>query len=135
MNDVEQVVMEEYATDFESRRLRASRSLARIEEKIARTNRILSEEQDNLEERISDALTDDILEEFVDSVLSTMVTLSDKGFFPEVESAAEARMALLAVVRKMYLRKSVLATMSSKFARYGAERLLRSQRTKISKSI
>lgn len=135
MSDIEKLVMEEYATDFESRRTRANQALARIEERISKTNRVLGEAEDDIEERISDALTDDMLEEFVDAVLSTMVTLSDKGFFPAVESAAEARVALLTVVRKMYLRKSVLATMSSKFARYGAERLLRSQRTKISKSI
>ncbi len=135
MSDIEKLVMEDYATDFESRKRQASQMMARIDERIAKTNKILGEAEQDIEERVSDALTDDILEEFVDSVLSTMVTLSDRGFFPEVETAQEARAALLAVVRKMYLRKSVLATMSSKFARYGAERLLRSQRTKITKSI
>ena len=80
-------------------------------------------------------LSDEALERFADGLLTVLGELDQEKLIPEIENAAQARSALLGVVRQLYQRKSVVAKMSRKFARFGAKQFLRRQRALIGQAI
>lgn len=93
------------------------------------------EDDEASEEKFFNELSDEVLERFVDGMLVVLGELELEGMIPEVQSPAQAKSAMLAVIRRLYLRKSLVARMSRKFARFGAKRFLRKQRTAITKAM
>lgn len=87
------------------------------------------------EEKVFNELTDEVLERFVDGLLTVLGELELEGNVPEIENPEQARDSMLAVIRRLYMRKSLVARMSRKFARFGAKRFLRKQRTAIAKGL
>src|SRR5690348_16025325 len=88
----------------------------------------------NSEEHFGNRLTNEHLERFVDGLLTILGELELEGQLPSIETPQQARDALLAVVRQLYIKKSLVAKMSRKFARFGAKRFLRKQKTVIGKA-
>lgn len=95
------------------------------------------DEWDNpeLEAEYMGRLTDDLLERFVDGLLITLGEVELEGHIPEIQTPQEAKEALMAVIRRLYIKKSTVAKMSRKFARFGAKRFLQKQRTALSKDV
>ena len=88
------------------------------------------EERIDFDSKIGDA----DLEEFVDGLLTTLGELELKGRF-KIDGSSEARDALMAVIRQLYLRKSLIAKNSRKFARWGAKQFLRRQKTELGRAL
>ncbi len=106
----------------------------RIQEVASKADDFDSEESE--EEKIySVVLSDESLERFADGLLTVLGELDQEKLIPEIENASQARSALLGVVRQLYQRKSVVAKMSRKFARFGAKQFLRRQRALIGQAI
>jgi hypothetical protein len=93
------------------------------------------EDQENVEGEYENSLTQELLERFVDGLLTVLSEVELEGQIPEIETPEQAREAILAVVRRLYTKKSVVAKMSRKFARFGAKRFLRKQKTVLSKAV
>jgi hypothetical protein len=93
------------------------------------------EEETELENDYKNHLTTETLERFVDGLLTVLGELELEGQVPEIETPQHAKDALLAVVRQLYIKKSTVAKMSRKFARFGAKRFLRKQKTAIGKAV
>jgi hypothetical protein len=80
-------------------------------------------------------ISPDVLERVYDGVLTILGELELEGAIPPLDSPAKIRQALLAVVRQMYIKKSMISKMGRKFARFGAKRFLRKQRTALGKAV
>lgn len=91
------------------------------------------DEEDDTE--YDNKLTDHVVEKFVDGLLITLGELEMSGQIPPIETPAQAKAALLGVIRRLYTRKAAIAKMGRKFARLGAKQFLRRQRNNISRSI
>jgi hypothetical protein len=110
-----------------------------MEQKIMAINAPLQEADPDFidsdaEGEYENKLTPELLERFVDGLLIVLGEVEMEGQIPQIESANQARDALLAVVRRLYMKKSLVAKMSRKFARFGAKRFLRKQQTVIRKA-
>ena len=92
------------------------------------------EAEESSESEYEEKLTNDLLERFVDGLLTVLGEVELEGQIPEIERPEQAREAILAVVRRLYVKKSVVAKMSRKFARFGAKRFLRKQKTDLNKA-
>lgn len=114
----------------------------KIEELEAKVQSLLGEKESpeapdasELSDEEPFALTEDDLERFVDGLLLVLSELELEGRHKEITDPQEARRAILAVIRQLYIKKSLVGKMSRKFARFGAKRFLRKQRTAIGRSM
>lgn len=82
---------------------------------------------------IDGKLTPEILSRIYEGVLEKLAELEEEGIVPELDTPAKARDALLAAVRQMYIKKSLISKMGRVLARVGAKRYLRKQRNVIGK--
>jgi len=78
-------------------------------------------------------LTPEILSRIYEGVLEKLGELELEGLVPPLDTPAKARDALLAAVRQMYIKKSLISKMGRVLARVGAKRYLRKQRNVIGK--
>jgi len=82
---------------------------------------------------IDGKLTPEILSRIYEGVLEKLGELEYEGILPPLDTPAKARDALLAAVRQMYIKKSLISKMGRVLARVGAKRYLRKQRNIIGK--
>jgi len=80
-------------------------------------------------------LSPEVLEKFYDGILSVLGELELEGQLPPLDSPQKVRDALLAIVRQLYIKKSMISKMGRKFARFGAKRFLRKQRNVLGKAV
>lgn len=80
-------------------------------------------------------LSDDTVEKFVDGILIVLGELQATGEIPNIEDANDARDAVLAAVRRMNQRRSLISRMARKFSRFGTKRILRKARADISHAL
>jgi hypothetical protein len=80
-------------------------------------------------------LSPEILERIYDGILTQLGELELEGQISPLDSPQKVREALLAVVRQLYIKKSMISKMGRKFARFGAKRFLRKQRTALGKAV
>lgn len=108
--------------------------VSEVKEKEPEVSNKQDSEEDS-EDKFFNELSDEVLERFVDGMLTVLGELELEGMVPEIETPAQAKSAMLAVIRRLYLRKSLVSRMSRKFARFGAKRFLRKQKTAITKAM
>ena len=80
-------------------------------------------------------LTPELLERFHYGLLQVLGELELEGRLPAMETPSQIKSALNAVVRQLYIRKSMISKMGRVFARFGAKRFLRKQRSAIGKAM
>lgn len=91
---------------------------------------------DEQEQKMFDLMSgDDIIEEFIDGMIFTLSELQQTGRLPEMESAEDAKGAIIAAIRRMYQKRSLIAKQSRLFARFGAKRILQRTRRELNKSL
>lgn len=114
--------------------------LKRIQELEAKMKQLAgpvqeAEEEPEAPEDIEGKLSPEVLERIYDGVLTMLGELELEGVIPPLDSPAKIRQALLAAVRQMYIKKSMISKMGRKFARFGAKRFLRKQRAALGKAV
>jgi len=80
-------------------------------------------------------IDDDTLEKFVDGMLLVLGELEQTGKIPKFQSPEDVQNAVVAAVRRMYSKRSLISQMSRKFHRFGSQRTLRKKRIDIGKAI
>jgi hypothetical protein len=110
-------------------------SSAPVSEAEARPEMDDAEGEDEAPLEIDQKLSPEILERVYEGVLTILGELELEGQIPALDTPAKTRQALLAVVRQMYIKKSMISKMGRKFARFGAKRFLRKQRVALGKAV
>lgn len=94
------------------------------------------EEEKAKEDHMFDAMSgDDVVEEFIDGMIFTLSELQQSGRIPEIKDATHAKAAIIAAIRRMYQKRSLIAKQSRLFARFGAKRILQRARRELNKSL
>lgn len=117
-------VMREHDADLRRRKREAENRLLDLQEQVDRAVQLVEEEEEPWYAELSDSQ----LEEFTNGILTALGVMAERGEVPPIDTPAQAREALLAVVRELYRNKSVLAKFSHAFARYGAKQFVRRQK-------
>lgn len=143
--ELDRVIIQEHIRLEREKQMKASKLLEEIEAKLAKLNEARASDEDEMpmddepqddEQGLYEVVLDEeTLERFADGLLTVLGELESEKAIPAIEDADTARDALLAVVRQLFQKKSTLAKMSRKFARFGAKQFLKRQRQQITKSI
>jgi len=128
--------------EMQEENLKPSLELDALEEQISKISApAMSEkadpadtESDN-EVSVFKQLDDDTVEKFIDGILIVLGELEQTGQINRIESPQQAKDAVLAAVRRMYQKRPLIAKMTSKYARFGAKRVLTKAKQKIGKSL
>lgn len=80
-------------------------------------------------------LDDDMIEDFIDGILVVLGKLEQNGQIPRIESAKQAKDAVIAVVRRLYQKRGLITKLSTKYARFGAKRELSKAKKEIGKAL
>jgi hypothetical protein len=80
-------------------------------------------------------LDDDMVEDFIDGILVVLGKLEQNGQISRVETAQQAKEAVIAVVRRLYQKRGLISKLGAKYARFGAKRELRTAKKEIGKAL
>lgn len=130
-------------TEKKEAEMKPALKLEDLEKKISQLSISLNEAEEESEEDESTdqesemfkEMDDDTVERFVDGMLIVLGELEQTGALPRIERPEQARDAILAAVRRLYQKRSLISKMSKKFARFGSKRVLRKARQEISKAL
>lgn len=150
VNELDHFIIEEFSRDEKEKEMDALKKLEEMQKRIgnilketkiesklneAKSSDSIDSDESGNEDEYFNKITDDVLEDFANGLLITLGEMELDGKIPKIESGEQARAALLAVIRRLYIKKNVLGKMSRIFARYGAKQFLRKQRAAMGKTM
>lgn len=128
--EMAKIITESERSSFDSIKAEAERRLQEMNSKIS-TSGLLTEEED----KEYNVLTDEMLEVFIDGLLTKLAELEMSGKIPEIESAEQAQKALLSVIRSLFVKRGIVNKMTRQFTRFGSKRFLRNQKGALNKAL